>query len=114
MVGDAFRSEQLEEAGANLVSLVHDSPGQVHQLLSDLADGSFSLNVSATESRATTRARHDARARLLVAAVCAVGLSVIVSAPGLPHPGGVSIAWPLGAALAVLYAWIFIAWRRLK
>jgi ubiquinone biosynthesis protein len=113
VVGDAFRSEQLEEAGANLVSLVRDSPGQVHQLLSDLADGSFSLNVSATESRATTRS-HDARARLLVAAVCAVGLSVIVSAPGLPHPGGVSIAWPLGAALAVLYAWIFIAWRRLK
>ncbi|HXW80345.1 MAG TPA: AarF/UbiB family protein [Acidimicrobiales bacterium] len=113
LVGDAIRSEQLEETGANLVSLLRDSPGQVHQLLSDLADGSFSLNVTATESRASARSR-DARARLVVAAVCAVGLSVLVSAPDLPHPGGVSVAWPLGAALAVLYGWIFWAWRRLK
>jgi ABC1 atypical kinase-like domain len=113
VVGDAIRSEQLEETGANLVALVRDSPGQVHQLLSDLADGSFSLNVTATESRAATRSR-DARARLLVAAVGAVGLSVVVSAADLPHPGGVSIAWPLGAVLAALYGWIFFAWRRLR
>ena len=53
MVGDAIRSEQLEETGANLVALLRDSPGQVHQLLSDLSDGSFSLNVTATESRAS-------------------------------------------------------------
>ncbi len=112
-MNDTFRPERLEEAGASLVSFFRDTPGQLHQLLSDLADGTFSLNVTSGESPGSERAR-DARVRLVVAAVCSIGLAVLLAIPHLPRPAGISLAWPLGVLLGLDYVWIAARWRRLR
>lgn len=111
-ISDSIRSERLEESAAALVALARDTPGNVHQLVADLAEGTFTLSVRADESPAALRSR-NARVRLVVAAICAVGLGILATSSHLPRLGGVSIGWPIGVVLALLYVWILVAWRRL-
>jgi ubiquinone biosynthesis protein len=105
--------DQTAELLSELTTLAADLPGQVHDVLADLADGSFSLNVWVSEAAQAERNRNR-RARLLAAAIVAVGLALLLSARHLPRVGGVSVAWVIGAALAVTYAWLAIEWRRLR
>ncbi|HEX8053321.1 MAG TPA: AarF/ABC1/UbiB kinase family protein [Thermoleophilaceae bacterium] len=105
--------ERIQSSALNVLTLLRDSPGQLQKILSDLADGSFSLNVWESETPAAERSRNR-RSRFLVVALCAVSLAVLLTVPSPPEPLGVSLAWPLGAALAVLYAWLVLEWRRLR
>ena len=108
-----LQPERLESTFLSLVTLLRDAPGQLQKLLSDLADETFSLNVRVTEVPHVEHNRNR-RARLTAAAICSVALAILLTAPHLPRPFGVSVAWFLGLALALLYAWIVFEWRRLR
>jgi ubiquinone biosynthesis protein len=108
-----LQPERLESTFLSLATLLRDAPGQLQKILSDLADETFSLNVRVTEVPHVERNRNR-RARLTAAAICSVAVAILLTAPHLPRPFGVSIAWFLGLALALLYAWILFEWRRLR
>jgi ubiquinone biosynthesis protein len=105
--------ERLQPTLISLINLLHDSPIQVQKLLADLADGSFGLSVQVTEAPRVTGSR-DRHVRLLTVAICSVGVALLLTASGLPRPFGVSLAWPLGAALAGTYVWLLRELRRLE
>jgi ubiquinone biosynthesis protein len=105
--------ERVQSTALSVVGLLRDSPGRLHKILSDLADGSFSLNVWVSEVPQLEHNR-DRRARLVAAAICATSLAVLLTAPELPRVLGVSVAWFVGSALALLYVWILLTWRRLR
>ena len=90
-----------------------DSPGQINQILTQVADGSFALTVYTAEPPRVARA-HNRRVRVVVTSVLSVGLAVLLSRPELPELQGVSLAWPLAVLLALLYLAIFIDLRRLR
>jgi hypothetical protein len=56
----------------------------------------------------------DHHVRLLTVAICSVGVALLATASGLPRPFGVSLAWPLGAVLAGIWAWLVRELRRLE
>jgi hypothetical protein len=105
--------DRLQPTLISLVNLLHDSPIQVQKLLADLAEGSFGLSVQVSEAPRVTRSR-DHHVRLLTVAICSVGVALLVTASGLPRPFGVSLAWPLGAVLAGIWAWLVRELRRLE
>jgi hypothetical protein len=105
--------ENLQPVMFSLLDLLRKSPGQINQLLSELSDGRFTLNVSVTEGRRTVLAEHR-RARLIGASLVAVSLALLLTVPDLPKVGGISVGWGLGALLAVVYIRIFTLARRLK
>lgn len=105
--------EETEELAAELTTLVADLPRQLHKVLSDLADGSFSLNVWVSEM-AQAELNRNRRTRVLTAAIVTVALAMLLTAPHLPRVYGVSVAWAIGAALAATYVWLAVRWRRLK
>jgi hypothetical protein len=86
----------------SVFNLIRNSPGQLEQILAELADGRFSINTVTVESSRTARAR-DRRAGLIVAAILSVGLAILLTRPVLPVVAGVSLGWPIGIVLAVLY-----------
>lgn len=115
-VGVKLRKLQPERVEATLFDvarLLRDLPGQAQKILSDLADGSFSLNVWVAEVAQAERNRNR-RTRLLVAAIASVSLATLLSAPRLAQVGGVSLGWPLALALVAVYSWLFLEWRRLR
>jgi ubiquinone biosynthesis protein len=95
----------------SLLNLARQSPGQLEQILSELADGRFSINTVSTESPRTQRAR-DRRTRIVVSAILSVGMALLLTTPNLPVIAGVSAAWPVGFALAMLYLTIALGLRR--
>jgi ubiquinone biosynthesis protein len=105
--------EGLEQQKLTVMSLLHDSPGQLQKLLSDLADGSFSLNVYVVEAPQVVRHRNR-RTRLVVGAIASVSVALLITVPDLPRPFGVPLAWPLGVILAALYGWLALGWWRLR
>lgn len=112
----AMRHFTLRDAQPTLLSLlalVRDSPGQIQKLLSDLNDGSFVLSTYVTEAPQVARSR-DRRTRVVVAAICSVSMALLLTVPHLPMPFGISIGWPLGATLGLLYIWLFLQWSRLR
>jgi ubiquinone biosynthesis protein len=108
----ALDAESLQGAMLGLLGLKRDAPGQVHQILSDLADGSFTVRVYVAEAPKAARAR-TRRARMLATAVLSVAVAFLLTVPGLPRWWGISLAWPLAAALVVFQVWTFVLWRRL-
>lgn len=108
-----LRPNDLQPTLVSLLSLARDSPTQVQKLLSDLADGSFVLNVYASEASQVSRNR-DRRTRVVVGAICSVSLALLLTVPNLPQPFGVSVGWLLSPVLGALYAWLFFQWRRLR
>jgi ubiquinone biosynthesis protein len=109
---NALDPRNLPPVLLSLFNLVRDSPGQLEQILADISEGRFSINAVTTESSRTARAR-DRRARLIVSAVLSVGLALLLTIPTAPVVGGVSAAWPIGIALALLYVFILVQLRRL-
>ena len=97
----------------NLFNLIRDSPGQLKQILEDVSNGRFSINVNTTESPKMLRTGNR-RTKLLVTAIISVGVAFLLAQPALPNFGGRSVGWPLGIGLALLYLWLVIQWFRLK
>jgi ubiquinone biosynthesis protein len=120
-----FRRSQVDETlrilepadfqsfAMNLLALGRDAPGQIQQILTELSDGRFALNVYASESSRIVRDRNR-RVRLLVTAILSVSVTLLLARPTLPELFGISLAWPLAGVLVLLYIWIFIQWRQLR
>ncbi|OAN67118.1 ABC1 kinase family protein [Sphingomonas sp. TDK1] len=112
LLAQALSRDTLQQILANLLTLARDGPGQLSQVLADAAEGSVRLKVEVTDSARTAKAQNR-RARLWAAAILSVGLSILLTAPHLPIVLGMSLAWPLGGALAGLYLACFLLWRQL-
>lgn len=97
----------------NVFNLIRDSPAQLQQIIEDLSNGRFSINVNTTESPKLRRTGNR-RTKLLVTAIISVGVAFLLAQPVLPTFGGISVAWPLGIGLALLYLWLVIQWFRLR
>jgi ubiquinone biosynthesis protein len=114
-IDEVLRLPELNEfqsAVLSLLGLLRNAPSQLQQMLADLAEGRFSINMTVTESQKVVRAQNR-RARLLVTSILSVGIAVLLTRPALPEVFGVTLAWPLGIVLMLLYIGIFIQWRRL-
>jgi ubiquinone biosynthesis protein len=107
------RPENLQNLALNILALSKDAPGQLHRILVDLSENRFTLNTVVSEDTRTERSRNR-RSRMLAASVVAVGVAILLSNPRLPLLFGIPLAWPLYAALAILYIVIAIQWRRLR
>jgi ubiquinone biosynthesis protein len=113
---DVLRSLEPEAVQAfllNLFNLIRDSPGQLQQILEDLANGRFVVNVNTTESPRLLRIANR-RTKLIVTAILTVGVAFLLGNPSLPSVAGINIAWLLGIVLAILYLWLLIQWFRLR
>lgn len=96
-----------------ILALLRDSPGPIHQLLSELADGRFRLRTEMIEDVATQRVRNR-RARMIAAAVLSVSLAFLLSAPSLPMIGPLSLRLVIAVALALVYLSVILQWHKLK
>ncbi len=105
--------ETLESTFLSMVSLLKDSPGQIHQLLTELSEGRFEIKVTVSESPKVRRIRNQ-RLRLLITSILAIAIALLLTVPALPTPFGVSLRWPLWTTLILLYVWIILQWRRLR
>lgn len=110
---DAADGDALRRLAADSLGLLQESPGHLRQLLADLTEGSLGVEVTVTDSRASSRSK-DRRARLVAASVLAVAVASLLGAPGLPEVAGISLGWPLGAVLALLAVVVAREWRRLR
>lgn len=112
---EALRALKLNNIQASVISslaLLSDSPHQLQQILTDLADGRSSLSVYTSESP-KVRCDHNQRTRLVVAAILSVGIALLLTKPELSEQLGLPLEWPLSGALILLYLWILIQWWRL-
>jgi ubiquinone biosynthesis protein len=109
----ALRSTEPDSLQSLLLSLLNlwrDGPAHLRQSLTQLREGTYTFETNALESARTTR-RENRRTRLIVMGTLAIGVAILLSRPILPDVFGVSVIWPLGAALAALYLAILIQWR---
>ncbi len=109
----AIDPDKLESTFLNTVSLLQDSPGQLHHLLTELSEGRFELKVTISEAPKVRRIRNQ-RLRLLITSILSVGISLLLIVPRLPVVFGASLRWPIGVVLILLYISIFFQWRRLR
>lgn len=112
VVDELSDPSNFEPTLLSLLNLKRDAPRQINQILTELADGSLSLRVRASESPRDSLARNR-RARLVACAILTVSVSLLLTIPQLPSFYGISLAWPLTVALILLYLWILIRLRRL-
>jgi ubiquinone biosynthesis protein len=96
-----------------LLIALRDAPEHLNEILSELAEGRFTINLSATEYPPSAKAR-DQRARLIAAAVVSVAIAYLLAEGGLPAIGRVPASIILGIMLGLLYIYIFVQWRRLQ
>ena len=112
MIQRLFDREGAERMLMSVMNLKRDAPGQLQQILAEVSQGNLTVKTDATESLKTARTRNQ-RTRLLVLAILTVGVSFLL---GSQNPGtvfGLSLVWPLSAALIILYLSCFVLWRRL-
>jgi ubiquinone biosynthesis protein len=112
---DFFVSLQIEETVRSLeppnlqpvvlsvINLLRDSPGQLNQILSDIAEGKYSVNVN-MEERPNAARQRDRRSRLLATAIVSVSVALLLTKPGMPA----SMIWGLTGLLALIYVLILI------
>jgi ubiquinone biosynthesis protein len=84
------------------------APGQIQELLTDLAEGRFVLSTQNRQSHDDRRLANG-RARLVTLAVLSLGPAILLA--GAPGP---TLTTVLCATLAGLYAWMALTWWRLK
>jgi predicted unusual protein kinase regulating ubiquinone biosynthesis (AarF/ABC1/UbiB family) len=91
-----------------LADTARAAPGQLQELLADLAEGRFVLS---TQSRQSTEDRRLAnrRTRLVTLAVLSLGPATLLA--GAPSPALSTVLW---IALGGLYAAMALTWWRLK
>jgi ubiquinone biosynthesis protein len=109
----SLEPEAVQAFQLNLFNLIRDSPVQLQQLLEDLSNGHFSINVNRLESPKLARTVNR-RTKLLATAIISVGVALLLAHPALPAFGGISAAWPLGVGLALLYLSLALQWYRLR
>ncbi|HEV7894080.1 MAG TPA: AarF/UbiB family protein [Pyrinomonadaceae bacterium] len=112
VVDELSDPSNFEPTLLSLLNLKRDAPRHLNQILTELADGSLSLRVRASESPRDSVSR-DRRARLVSVSILSVSVSLLLTIPGLPSFYGYSLAWPLTAILVLLYVWILIRLRRM-
>lgn len=105
--------DTLQKFSLDLLGLWRDAPGQLHQILTQLSDGRFAINVYNSESLKANSDRNK-RTQLLVSAILAVSIALLLSRTDWPVIFGMSAAWFPFAVLILLYIWIYIQWRRLR
>ena len=110
---NAIEPRNLQPTMLNYLSFLRDSPGQVNQILAELAEGTFALTVYTAEPPRVARARNR-RTRAVVLSVLSVGVTVLLTRPDLPVLQNVSLAWPLAGLLLVLYFSVVLQLRRLR
>jgi ubiquinone biosynthesis protein len=103
----------LRRSLVTLVRMLHDSPGDLQNLLAQLADGTFRLRTYVTESSNVLRARYKS-ARLITTAILCVCVAVLLTAPSPPSVFGAPLSWPLWALLVFLLAGVCLQWIRLR
>jgi ubiquinone biosynthesis protein len=113
LLAQAFDTDKYTQIFISLLGLMRNGPRQLNQILSEVADGSFSLKLQVAEASRAARSQNQ-RARLLTAAILTVSVTLLLLVPDLPRPFGVSLSWPLAAVLVLLYSWIAFLWGRLK
>ena len=109
----ALEPKALQPTMLSYLTLARDGPGQLGQVLSELAEGTFTMTVQAAEPPRVARARNR-RAQIVTTAVLSVSVAVLLSRPDLPILYGVPLGWPLGGLLVVLYLAVLVQWRRLR
>jgi ubiquinone biosynthesis protein len=123
LVGRAFfRERQLDdvrtslepEAVARLLLSLHHlanrSPMQLANILTDVADQRFFLNVNVSERARVTRLQNQ-RIRLLATSILSVGVASLLAAP-LPNEAVLRpVMW---IVLALVYLVLLVQWRQLK
>jgi len=105
--------DMLQSMLVTLVNLKRQAPGQVNQILTDLASGSLSLRMETSEVGWVAVVRNR-RVGLITTAIVAVSVSLLLTHPSLPVVFGISLHWPLAIALGLLYVWIWRQWKRLQ
>ncbi|HXK04761.1 MAG TPA: AarF/UbiB family protein [Verrucomicrobiae bacterium] len=108
-----FTRDSIMRFLASVLNLARDSPQQINQILTDVADGTLTLRVEVSEAPPVVRAKNQ-RARLWTLAIVSVSGAVLLTAPKLPALFGISLRWPLAVAMLVLYLWTAYLWRTLK
>jgi ubiquinone biosynthesis protein len=105
--------DNTRSTALTVLNLARDAPGQLNQILSELARGSFQMNVQVTENPRLARNR-DQRYGLLTIAVASIGIAFLMGEPDLPRLGQVSAKYILGILLVFLYVRAFFLWRRMR
>lgn len=96
-----------------LNDLVRSGPGNVQQLLSDVAEGRFILPVRTLDSEQSRRAGNQ-RTRLLTLAILFLGTALLLTVPRPLTFFGVSLEPLLWFALIADFVAMFVLWRRLE
>jgi hypothetical protein len=93
-----------------LAEIARSAPGQVQEILSDLAEGRFVLAVRSEESEKKRRA-NTRRTRMLALAIVSTGIAALLTGADRLDPTLSSVLW---AVLAALYVGIAVLWWRLR
>jgi ubiquinone biosynthesis protein len=104
--------DNLRPALLNYFSLWRDAPGQISQILSDLADNRLVLKVSETESPDLKQDRHR-RTRAIVTSITAVSVAVLIAYTAGADGSG-WLTWGLVGLLLLLYLATYLDYRKLK
>jgi ubiquinone biosynthesis protein len=105
--------EALRVWTQELVTLVADSPRQVHRLLSDLTQDRFTLSVRTSLSRDERRLQNG-RTRLVTMAILQVALTILlVGVDRIPQIPALPAHVVLGALVIASYVCLGVMWRRL-
>lgn len=107
-----FDRDHLQQFFVSLLNLKRDTPRQINQILTDIAEGTLSVKVEVTEDPRLVKGRNR-RASLLATSILAVSVAVLFTRPNLPVLMGVPITWVLIVALIILYISALYHWRRL-
>ncbi len=98
--------EAQHAAISDLLTLIHGAPARLRQILSDSVQSRLALNLNAAEHPHSAGLR-DRRARMITAALGAVGVAWIMGEPGFPRAAG-------AGALGLLTLYVAFQWRRLE
>jgi ubiquinone biosynthesis protein len=111
---DALDGEQLVALTTDVLALLRGGPGALNRLLGDLADERFVLPVR-TEKSSDDHRQDDTRARLIALSVLSVGVALLVVAASRdPRLAGGPAVGGLLVLLGLVYAGVFVVWRRLS
>lgn len=106
---DLISGEALSGAAFDLLALLRNVPGDLHAILTDLADERFRLRVITTDSDEDRKLK-NLRSRMIALSIAAAALLLLVSAPSMPFAARLGVA----ALLAACTAWLALAWWRLR
>jgi ubiquinone biosynthesis protein len=111
---NALDLENLQPALLSYLALWRESPGQLSQILSDLADNRFVLKTNVSENPDLKQDRNR-RTRAVVTSIVAVSVAVLIAFPGPSLDAETTWqTWGLVAVLLVLYLVTYLHYRKLK